>query len=133
MQVNATNATTQQSSAPTTAAASAARLNYDSFLKLLVAQMKNQDPTAPNDPTQQLAQLASFSNVEQAIQTNAKLDALLTSSALSQAEGLIGRTITSADGIISGKVVSLTIASGGAVAILDDGKQVALGTGVKVS
>ena len=40
--------------------ASNASLNYDSFLKLLVAQMKNQDPTEPMDAAQQMAQLATF-------------------------------------------------------------------------
>ncbi len=55
--------------------ASAATLNYESFLKLLVAQMKNQDPTQPMDATQQIAQLATFSQVEQTIKTNKNLEA----------------------------------------------------------
>ncbi len=108
-------------------------LNYEAFLQLLIAQMRNQDPTAPMDPTDQMAQLATFSQVEQAIKTNAKLDAMLTSSALSQADGIIGRTITSADGNVSGEAVALTIGPEGAVAILKDGAEVPLGTGVKIS
>ena len=67
-------------------------LDYNAFLQLLIAQMKNQDPTKPTDPSQFIAQLASFSSVEQAIKTNSKLDTMMTSLALSQAEGLIGRT-----------------------------------------
>ena len=58
--------------------------------------MKNQDPTKPTDPAQFVAQLASFSSVEQAIKTNSKLDSLMTSMALSQAEGIIGRTVVRA-------------------------------------
>ena len=58
----------------------ATTVDYNSFLKLLVQEMKNQDPTSPTDPTQYLGQLASFSNVEQAVQTNGKLDTLLTTS-----------------------------------------------------
>ena len=37
------------------------------FLQLLVAQMKNQDPTNPSDPTQFVTQLAQFSELEQVI------------------------------------------------------------------
>ena len=54
--------------------------------------MKNQDPTKPMDSAQFIAQLASFSDVEQAVKTNAKLDAMMSSLALTQAEGFIGRT-----------------------------------------
>lgn len=108
-------------------------LDYNAFLKLFIAQMKNQDPTNPTDSATYLAQLANFSNVEQSIKTNAKLDELMTLSTLSQASSLIGRTITSADGEISGVVESLRAVSGGTVAVLKDGKEVTLGEGVKVS
>lgn len=95
--------------------------------------MKNQDPTNPTDPAQWMGQIASFSGVEQAIQTNAKLDALMTSMALSQVDGLIGRTVTSSDGTVSGKVASVNIITGGAVAVLENGSFVPLGEGVKIS
>jgi flagellar basal-body rod modification protein FlgD len=95
--------------------------------------MQNQDPTNPADPAEWMGQLASFSNVEQAIQTNAKLDALMTSMALSQVDGIIGHTVTSADGSVSGKVESVRIITGGAVAILEDGTELLLGEGVEVT
>ena len=110
-----------------------AALDYDSFLTLLVAQLKNQDPTEPQDSAEYIAQLATFSNVEQSIKTNAKLDQLMTTFALSQAEGLIGRSVTSADGGVTGTVQSVKIITGGAVAILEDGQEVALGAGVQIS
>ena len=108
-------------------------LDYDSFLTLLIAQLKNQDPTEPQDSAEYIAQLATFSNVEQAIKTNAKLDSLMTSFALSQADGIIGRTVTSADGTVSGKVEAIKIITGGAVAVLEGGEEVSLGAGVKIS
>ena len=40
------------------------------FLQLLVAQIKNQDPTKPVDSTQFMTQLAQFSNLEQLISLN---------------------------------------------------------------
>ena len=125
--------TTSAPAAATAKAPTAKSMNYEAFLQLLIAQMRNQDPTAPMDPTTQMAQLATFSQVEQAIKTNAKLDAMLTSAALSQADGIIGRTITSADGTVAGEAVALTVRGEGAVAILKDGAEVPLGAGVKIS
>lgn len=136
MDVTATTSATSSSSnsaATTTAAENAASLDYSAFLKLLIAQMKNQDPTKPMDPSQFVAQLASFSSVEQAIKTNNKLDSMMTSLALSQAEGFIGRTVTSSDGSVQGTVAGIRIVSGGAVAILESGVEVPLTAGVTVS
>ena len=112
---------------------STATATYDNFLKLLMAQMKNQDPTEPMKSTEYMAQLATFSQVEQTVQSNAKLDALLASSALSQADSVIGRTVTTADGKISGQVHSVIITNEGAVAKLKGGAQVLLGPGIVVS
>ena len=112
---------------------STATATYDNFLKLLMAQMKNQDPTEPMKSTEYMAQLATFSQVEQTVQSNAKLDALLASSALSQADSVIGRTVTTADGKISGKVDSVIITNEGAVAKLTGGANVLLGPGIVVS
>jgi flagellar basal-body rod modification protein FlgD len=109
------------------------KLGYDSFLTLLVAQLKNQDPTEPKDSAQYIAQLATFSNVEQSIKSNAKLDQLITAFALSQADDVIGRTVTSADASVSGKAVALKVITGGAVAVLADGTELELGAGVTIS
>ena len=104
MTVDATNptgsATSQKSSSSsnTQSTAGAATVNYNQFLQLLVAELQNQDPTNPTDPTQYMSQLASFSQVEQQIQTNSKLDTMLTSNALTQAEQMIGQKVTSSSG-----------------------------------
>jgi flagellar basal-body rod modification protein FlgD len=113
--------------------AQSAYLNYDAFLRLLVAQMQNQDPTEPMDSAQYMGQLASFSAVEQGIKTNNKLDDLMTSLALSQADGLIGRTATSADGSKSGVIKSVEIGFGYSLAILENGDKVFLGPGVIIT
>ncbi|MBX3582148.1 MAG: flagellar hook assembly protein FlgD [Rhizobiaceae bacterium] len=114
-------------------AASKTQVDYQSFLKLLVAQMKNQDPTNPMDSTQYMAQLASFSNVEQSVQINQKLEQMLQSSTLAQADAIIGRTLTSNDGSITGTVSEVRLYSDGIVAVLDNGKEVVVGPGVSIS
>ena len=133
MQVNPPAVPLPKSPGANTAnAASAASVDYNAFLKLLIAQMKNQDPTKPMDSSQFVAQLASFSNVEQGIKMNQKLDSMMTSLALSQVDGIVGRTIISADGTVAGTVMALHVVSGGAVALLEDGREVPLGPGVTI-
>lgn len=113
-----------------TTATPAPTVNYNQFLQLLVAELQHQDPTSPTDPTQYMSQLASFSTVEQQVQTNSTLDALLSA----QASTMIGKSVTSADGTISGIVVSVELSTGGgAVATLKDGSKVTLGPGVVVA
>ena len=48
------------------------------FLKLLVSQIKNQNPLNPTDGVQFLTQLTQFSQLEQAITTNADLQSIQT-------------------------------------------------------
>ncbi|MBX3579368.1 MAG: flagellar hook assembly protein FlgD [Rhizobiaceae bacterium] len=107
-------------------------VDYQSFLKLLVAQMKNQDPTAPMESTDYIAQLATFSQVEQSVQMNSKLDQLMKSNALAQADALIGRQITSADGKTTGVVNEVRLTADGLVAVLKDGKEVTVEPGVQI-
>jgi len=108
-------------------------VDYQSFLRLLVAQMKNQDPTSPMESTDYVAQLATFSQVEQSVQMNSKLEQILAASALSQAGGVIGREITSADGSVTGIVKEVKLYSDGVIAKLESGQEVVVGPGVVIS
>jgi flagellar basal-body rod modification protein FlgD len=131
--VTSPNSTANKNSESSSASAT---VDYNQFLQLLIAQMKNQDPTSPTDMSQYMSQFAQLSAVEQAMQTNAKLDTLLSSSALAQAESLVGRTAAfmSSDGEdVKGKIMSVRIIQGGAVATLDNGVEVQLGPGITIS
>lgn len=69
----------------------------DQFIKLLVAQVQNQDPLNPTDGTQFISQLAQLTQVEQAVQTNASLEALTATLGMSTAlnqTAMIGREVT---------------------------------------
>lgn len=123
---------TNTNTANTQTAASKTQVDYNSFLKLLVAEMKNQDPTKPMDSTQYVAQLAQFSQVEQSVQMNSRLDQILQGSALAQADALIGRTVTSPDGKTSGVVAEVRLFKDGVVAVLTDGKSVVINPGVSI-
>jgi flagellar basal-body rod modification protein FlgD len=127
---SATSATSNSSAATSVAKAN---VDYESFLKLLVAELKNQDPTEPMDSTQYIAQLASFSNVEQGIQTNTKLDDLIQMGHLQQAGSIIGRTLTSPEGDVSGVIEEVRVFDDGIIAVLEGGEQVVVSGGVTIS
>jgi Flagellar hook capping protein len=119
--------------AATTTDANKASLNYDSFLQLLIAQMKNQDPTDPMDASEQMSQLASFSQVEQTIQTNAHLRSMLQAEALTRAGDLVGKYVQSADDKVMGKVKEVEVYSDGVIVITEDNDKVLLQAGVVIS
>jgi flagellar basal-body rod modification protein FlgD len=115
-----TNGTTgssgTSSSGATGSAASSTTLGGTNFLTLMLAQLKNQDPTSPVDSNQFLAQLASLSEVQGITQLNTSFSSLsnsLLSSQALQASSLLGHralvasptaTLTSAGGTLSGAV-----------------------------
>ena len=71
--------------------------DYTSFLKLLTAQVSNQDPLEPMDSSTFVTQLAQLSQVEQSVRTNSNLEnisAQLAGTAAMAELHLIGRNIT---------------------------------------
>ena len=134
---SATDATSNTSSTTSSSSTSSSNgVDYNTFLQLLIAEMKNQDPTNPMDTSQYMSQFAQLSTVEQATLTNSKLDSLLSSQALTQADSLIGRNVSFTDSTgatFSGKVASVSINSDGSVATLEDGTKVAVGPGLTLS
>ncbi len=80
--INATGSTTStqptDTTTTTTTSSTDKLANAQTFLQLLVAQMKNQDPLQPTDGTQFLTQLAQFSQVEQLIGIRQDVSTLAT-------------------------------------------------------
>ena len=117
LSLDSTLAASAQSNVNTAAAVgeSAKALGQADFIELLVAQIKNQDPTEPLDPSQCMSQLAQFSTVNGIQEMKDSFDSLagrLSSEQSLQAAGLVGRDVLvpgglgllTAGGSISGQV-----------------------------
>ena len=73
-------------------------LDKDTFLKLLVEQLRHQDPTAPADSSEWTAQMAQFSTVEQLTNLATSTHDTARTTEINQAVGLLGRTVSYDDG-----------------------------------
>src|SRR5471032_1716961 len=89
--------------APAAAAPAGGAMGKDQFMKLLIAQMQNQDPTNPMDGSQMASQLAQFSSLEQLQEVNTNLagqqtsqGALLGAIQASSAVSTMGHTVVAA-------------------------------------
>lgn len=83
-------------SSTTTSSSQTLSADMNTFLTLLTTQLQYQDPLDPMDTAEYTNQLVQYSNVEQAIQTNKKLDNLLSMSIYNlgvQATGYVGKTV----------------------------------------
>jgi flagellar basal-body rod modification protein FlgD len=92
-----TSSTTQSSNSSTTSASTTQPLGQDAFLKLLMAQLSNQDPLQPTDSTQFVTQLSQFSMVEQSQQQSTQLSnisAQLQTLGSNQATSMVGKLAT---------------------------------------
>jgi flagellar basal-body rod modification protein FlgD len=87
---------------PTTTSSSSAQgtngMGKDTFMKLLVAQMANQNPMEPTDDKEMIAQMTQFSTLEQITNMATESSKSATASQMSQAVNLLGRTVTYLDG-----------------------------------
>ena len=103
-------ATSTYTNKTTTDAGSKSVADQDTFLKLLVAQLKYQDPSNPADSTQFLAQTAQFTQVEKLGQ----IAEMMQGQQLIGASALVGRTVTyqDANGVSQTGVVTKTKLNG---------------------
>jgi len=96
------------------AATQSSTLNQEEFLKVLLAQLRFQDPMKPMDNQQFLAQMAQFSSLEQTRQLGAQIEQLLTIQGSTQSIGLLGKTVELLNGgeAATGVVTTLTFKDG---------------------
>lgn len=101
-------------------------LGKDDFLNLLIAQLKNQDPLNPMKDQEFIAQLATFSSLEQVSNMNKNLEEFLKQQQYQNsvaAASMIGKEITSVDGE-NGIVSGINMEDGG-VYLSVNGKNIA--------
>ncbi len=103
--INSSSATSPTSAATGAAAAPAPQtMGKDAFLKLLMAQLKNQDPLNPSDSTQFVTQLSQFSLVEQSVQQSSQLTSISTALQALDSQNnlaLVGQTVTMNGGTLN--------------------------------
>lgn len=110
-----------------TSAANAAGVNQSEFVQLLVAELKNQDPLQPMDPTTFMGQMVQFEELDQLATVAANLRQVETAQAVAEGVALIGRTITyqGSQGPETGSVAGVTLV-GGQVSLTVGSKSVPL-------
>ncbi|MEO8800742.1 MAG: FlgD immunoglobulin-like domain containing protein [Polyangiaceae bacterium] len=105
MGVDATSSLTGSSTATsTTGTGSSSLVGKDDFLKLLVAQLSHQDPTAASDPNQFVQQLSQMSTMEQAVNQSSQLSLISSQMgglASNEAAGLIGKQVQVSGGSLA--------------------------------
>ncbi|MBI5724440.1 MAG: hypothetical protein HZA50_10815 [Planctomycetes bacterium] len=92
-----------------TSSASTQKVDY---LKLLITQLRNQDPTSPMDNNEMASQMAMFSQLEQLENLNKSATRSLALQQMSQASTMIGKTVTynTETGQMSGRVQAVEVA-----------------------
>jgi len=100
-------------------------ISKDGFLRILLAQLQNQDPLNAKDNSEFVAQMAQFSALEQMQNLNESMNNLFLSQKVHEGQSMVGKTVKVDDGkggIITGRVTS-TAAEKGTVKVVVDGNK----------
>jgi flagellar basal-body rod modification protein FlgD len=113
----ATTSSTSSSTSKGTAGVNAAvsSLDVNQFLKLMIAELQNQDPLNPTDNSKMLDQLAQMRNISASDKLSTTLDSVLLGQNLANAGTLIGKTVTGlsdANQTITGAVSKVSLSNG---------------------
>ena len=111
-------------------------MSSEEFVKILVTELTNQDPLAPNDTKQVLEQLSSLRNIESQMDLQKSLESLVSQNQVAQASGLIGKVVEGLDGSdkkVTGQVMSIRVVDGRAVLELDTGKTLPMDRILKIA
>ena len=120
---------------PAAAPPSRTALDKDVFLKLLVTQLRYQDPLNPSSPNEFLAQTAQFNAVEQLEELTKLMETANRSSQLSTAGTLVSRTVGwyAEDGTLRSGTVSAALSTADGITLVVGTEEVPLGAVVSIS
>jgi flagellar basal-body rod modification protein FlgD len=102
----------------TASTASLNGVNSDTFLKLLISQLENQDPDNPTDPTQFLSETADFEEVQQLSALSTDMTSLVGAQQSSAATSMLGQQVAGTDASgnpVSGIVTGVQLTSNGPI------------------
>lgn len=111
---------------PTTAVASSV-VSKDEFLKLFVAQLKNQSPMDPMKGHEFIAQLAQFSSLEQLTSLNASFADTMKFQQLTGGSEFIGKKATYVDTVVGGTaegVIQGAMILGDSISVVIENKEI---------
>lgn len=98
-------------------------VDKNGFIKLLVAELQNQDPMNSQDNTEYIAQMAQFSALEQMENLNESFQNLSTNIKFQEASSMIGKTATIAVGdsqCITGRITGARLTDGAVKVVSGD-------------
>src|SRR5436309_8988799 len=115
MQVSPNLISTDSSYAPGSTRTPVRTLNQEDFLKLVMAQLTNQDPLNPQKDTEFIAQMTQFSALEQSKSMQLDMARLQTDQQFMQANSMLGRVVDLQDdqgNLINGAVSAVQVEAG---------------------
>lgn len=135
MSITAIQPTGTPATGSTTADSTMQAMGPDAFLRLLVAQLQNQDPLNPTDGTQFVMQLSQLTTLQQTQSMTTSLNSFATLGRMGSAASLIGRQayFTGTDGQIANGLVEEVTVSGNDVLLTAGGQTVPFGNLLSVS
>lgn len=104
-------------------------LKSEDFIKVMLSELRNQDPFDPQDSSKLLEQLSSLRNIESQLSLQQQLESLVMQNEVSSAGGLIGKLVAGLDDRNNrtvGLVTSVRVENGRAVLELDTGKSLSM-------
>jgi flagellar basal-body rod modification protein FlgD len=98
-----------------------AALDMSDFLKLMITEMQNQDPTAPEDTSEIMQQIGQMQSIQSTTELNTTLNALNLTQSLTSASQLINQNIAGIDdngNNVNGTVSSVVVNNGAAALVV---------------
>jgi len=123
-------------SANTSATGAFGAMSSQDFIRVLTAELSNQDPFEPKDSSAMLEQLSSLRNIESQMSLQSQLQALVLQNQIAMAGGLIGKNVVGLDeqnNTVDGIVTSVRVQEGKAWLELDTGKTVPMDRIAKIT